>query len=114
MSINFKINKHTPCMDAYIFVTRRRSDNEIHCVWSADNDNEIIKQGISRMEMRKNRHKHTVKSVLDYFSYVAERKNHELHIYRFKDVVSHLPTLPPEVLKEAESLQWIVSQNGTS
>ena len=67
MSVNFKINKHAPFKDGYIFVTRRQSDHEIHCVWSADNDNEIIRQEISRMEMRKNRHKHTVKSVLDYF-----------------------------------------------
>lgn len=36
--------------------------------------------------------------------------NHELTIYRFKDVVTHLPSLPPEILKEAELLQWITPQ----
>ena len=110
MSDSFTINKHTPFKDGYIFVTRRPSDSGIHCAWSAENDKEILKQGLSRMEMRKNRHKHTVKSILDYFSYIAERKNHELTIYRFKDVVTHLPSLPPEILKEAELLQWIVPQ----
>ena len=110
MSINFKINKHPPFKSGYIFVTRRLSDSRIHCAWSAENDKEILKQGLSRMEMRKNRHEHTVKSILDYFSYIAERKNHELTIYRFKDVVTHLPSLPPEILKEAALLQWIAPQ----
>lgn len=63
------------------------------------------------MEMRKNSKKYTVNSILNYFSYIAERKNHALSIYRFKDVAAHLSSLPLEVLKEAESLQWITPQN---
>ena len=31
-------------------------------------------------------------------------------IYRFKDVVTHLLSLPPEILKEAALLQWIAPQ----